>query len=430
MAVSAPTGRTEWDRQLGILLTAMAGTCMPALGMVQVVCKRSSLPYFALVGSASGIVGFASLLVATSTVSCAQVERRRWKWIIMRGVFGTFNFGCSQMAVGAGTSLGDVAVLQSISIISAGFLGTAFDKGSVCWLHWVALLLGAGSCALIIQADAEDVPKLGHTIALCSGVFSGAMLISVRMLQGVDDLLLCGFVSFHHMLNFWSLYWSGLFDEVPLFKVQENQAGATLVCTVLTFLILTSIVALCKGGKLYHVGGSSTVYMASNMSAGFVGQIYLSGRWPNAITFLGASLMLMAVGMISMARAVYAKAEEPDFRNLESSADKECPAEAQRTESVRTTPRIPSNVGHASQEISSVAAEADCSTVANSTTAADDDAVSLASFIASELSGLSVHSVNTGTRQRKPVPTSLAGPPAAMTGSSGGSWLFNGRVNT
>lgn len=417
-----------WERQLGLFLTGLTGAGMTALGMIQVLCQRERQPYCALVGTASAVVGLASFTVAAGTGTLKRVCERHWKWMLLRGIFGTFNFGLASAAVSVGTPLSDAAVLQCISAVIPPFVGTAAHLEKMVLVHWIALLCSILAVAItmipgFMASTEENSSMVGYVIALFSGVFSGSMLLTVRMLQDVDVLLICSVVSLSHAINFWALHWAGFIDRAALINLVEDTQFATMMLVMLVVLILCCVLASCKGGKANHAGGSTTIYMAVNMAFGFLGQAIVSGECPRISSFVAAALM-MPVFLTSWARRSSC-CSEPLKRPNEAEA-------VQDVTSSKPVSGVPNSTGDATTaacpnslnsqcEMSSETTEQGStvsaidtpsiwvpSTLSEQSTSHPDDLVDLASFIVSEISGWSWDTTSTSTRQRRPAASQLA----------------------
>lgn len=391
----------NWAKTSGLLMTSLAGGMLPALGMVQLYCRSADIPYFAMVGTATGLVCAACSAVAWRSKAVERVERRHVPWILLRGLFGTCNYGLVQSAISMGTALHTIAILQTTSVIVAGMWGAVFQTNRVSIIYWLALMCNLFSIVVTLSGSAVDKTAcLGILLAVCSGMFSGSMILTVRKLREVDDVLLCSVVSMCHMVNFWSLYVSGVVDQAPLQSVVENQQRTLIVFTILVGLILLSVVLICKGGKLHHANGSSIGYCLSNMAVGFVGQVIFSDEPLKANSYAGLSLTLVSMLLLFVAPTRLRPNVKSDASGSSAQANvkRQDPVSLGHTqEEDKEDQTAPHEREHERQRERESGGQSRSPSPQNE----DDDVVSLATFIASEVSGLTWYT-HQGARQRRP----------------------------
>jgi len=146
----------------------------------------------------------------------------------------------------------------------------------------------------------------------------------------------------------------GLVTEVGLNQVLTDTPWEAIATFGVMLLIVTvASASLSAGSQLCPAAASSTIFTSVGMSACYAVQMILHGQTPKPLTILGAALMLVSVSLMACARWFYTVADVD-----------------------------------ACDTVSDVATGSDASI--SSTGGDDTESESLASFVASEFSGVSL----------------------------------------
>merc|ERR1711879_751721 len=144
----------------------------------------------------------------------------------------------------------------------------------------------------------------------------------------------------------------------------------------LLFLVLLTLSALSAGAQMCPAAASSTIYTSVGMSLSYVGQVLFYGEMPGGSTIAGAVFMLISVIMMASARKLYTR-----------------PASAETVK----------------EDISMGSTVPQPSAVEDTGSPDDADHESLASFCASEFSGVSLRERASARLQRMGVSPQVVG---------------------
>jgi len=308
-----------------------------------------------------------------------KIGGHQWKWVVLRGSFGTISYATSLLAVAYGSPLGDSSALQSINVVVSALLGRAFLGESLRALHVAGLCLSVAGALLVskpqwlIGGQDGDAPWLGYSFALLSGFVSGAIFIAARKSQGISPLALTASVTLQEGAIHFVLVWCGSVEEMPLTRLLEVPAEALAMFAFLLFIGTFAAGTTSVGAQMCPAAMSATVYTSTSMSMSFAAQTLLHSEPPELMTLAGATLMLFAVSLMAFARWYYSPIAK----------------QGTEAETIRREVSLPPQATPIS-----AAAEQD----------GDNETESLASFVASEVSGVSGESL-TSARQRRRNPT-------------------------
>jgi len=329
--------------------------------------KRAELPFYYLLAAADLLAATAATTISAAQGDFSRLMPRRWKWVILRGLFGALVLLLNVLAVASGAPMGDASALTSINVVVSALLGRAFLGESLRALHCVALFLSVVGALLISKPESlfgggGDVPMLGYAIALASGVSSGANFIACRKSQGISPVLLTGSATLQGGIMLVLVSASGLAPQAPLHAMAVAPEVSVLAALALLLLLAGNSWCLSVGGQLCPAAVSSTMFTSTGMMLSYALQTVLHGEPPKPMTLAGAGLMLCAVGLLAFARWFYVRFAPADFTT--GAASVASPAAA-------------------------TCAEETASSATGAGDGDDDELESLASFVASELSGLS-----------------------------------------
>jgi len=368
----------------GMVLMAVAGFGVAMMVIMEDVLKRLQLPFFTLMGIA--ILTMAALLAAIAHYQkgWSQLSSNKMKWICVRGFFGCFTYACLLLAVVAGAPLGEASALQSINVIVAALLGRAFLGEPLRWLHMIALCFSVSGAAMITKpqvllglapAPVGGKPWLGYGLALVSGTAAGSTFIAARKSQGSNPVVLTTCVALLDGLMLLLMPATGVVQDTPLrslLGIPWWMTAATMAGLMVTFAI--GSFTLSAGAQLCPAAAASTIFTSVGMTVSFTAQTVLHGEAPEALTVAGAGLLLLGVMCMAVARALPLAMEKP-FAESTAGAGAVI---------------VHSSAGNI-LELSGATSSSGTND-AGTEDADRDDTSSLASFIASEFSGVSASS--------------------------------------
>jgi len=371
---------------------AGAGAGMALMVTASTIVKdRFHLPYYYLMGTANIAVGAGLAIASAVTGDLQRLAARGWKWVILRGAFGMACYALALLAVAYGSPLGDASALQSINVVMSALLGRAFLGESLRALHIATLCMSVVGAWLVSKPEslfgghASGAPWLGYGFALSSGFVSGALFIASRKSQGISPLVMTSSVTLQEGAIHFVLAWCGTVKEMPMTRMLETPVQSIAMFMVFLFLVMLASGSMSVGSQMCPAAMSSTIFTCTSMSLSFAAQTLLHSEPPELLTVMGAALMLSAVSLMAFARWYYSPGTA---RSAPRATGKDGVEEGQ--------PDFASNET-ASQVSARAGEEGD-----------DDETQSLASFVASELSGVSKESLTT-TRQRRN-PANLVAP--------------------
>lgn len=318
-------------------------------------------------------------VVIISRGGFSQVQVHQWKWIWMRGAFGCLTMLLAWMAVASGAPLGDASALGGVNVVVAALLARVFLGEPLHTTHILALsstLVGSVLVSKPISLiDGEHLngstPWLGYALALGSGICSGGLFIASRKSQDISPLVMSFSVTALEGVCLWSMALTGLLPDGPWEFLAADPALALSLFLVLMMIITAAVITTSVGSQLCPAAASSTIYTSVSMTLGYIAQCAIHRKPPEVLTVAGASLMLLGVTLIAAAR--WWQSKEALARGLAASL-------------------LPSESECEGQIVSPHAATSSCKSA---------ETVSLASFIASEFSGL-VPAGGRSVRQRRP----------------------------
>eukprot|EP00927_Polykrikos_kofoidii_P061868 TRINITY_DN56691_c0_g1_i1.p1 TRINITY_DN56691_c0_g1~~TRINITY_DN56691_c0_g1_i1.p1 ORF type:complete len:435 (-),score=84.98 TRINITY_DN56691_c0_g1_i1:87-1310(-) len=363
---------------LGMLALICEGFLDTALVTCSRLMKSQGWPFFR-VNSVSSSIATIGLLIAAIVMKEPIIERsRRFKWIVLRGVFGVLYFILSALAVQLGASPGDVAALSSINGVMAAVMGRFFLGERLRRVHGAALLCSAVGAVLISEpkflfgssGGGRQVGAgvyFGYVAAVAAGLSSASIAISARKAGDVSMWILTLSPTVLGAIFFFLLPFTPLIDEdlsLDFYKTKPLPvAGSVLVMLVCNTLAMTTS---SIGNSWCPAAISSTTGTAARMVWGYAAQILLLHEQPRLVTLSGAACMFVGVVVMATVRT-------PDKRVIDGS-------------SVAVRDEVTSGVTEANEaadEIGDIvkAASGNTSVIAGSNS---DEVESLASFIASE----------------------------------------------
>jgi len=353
----------------GMVTIALCGVTVAVMVATSTITKNINQPYFYLYGTANLIAGLGLAAICAARGDIARLPPGSGKWIFLRGFFGMSVLMLSLMAVAFGAPLGDASALSSINIVVSAVLGRCFLGESLRLLHVLALCLSVVGAVFVAKPEAffgapeqsaeGGSPMLGYAVALASGFVSGGTFIASRKAQSIDPIVMTASVALMEGAASCILPLVGAVDELPMWAMLEAPGDAAALLLALFVLGLFGSWTMSLGSQLCPAAMSSTLFTSTSMSVSYVAQVVLHHAAPEPLTVMGAGLMLCGVSLLAFARWLYS----PMAKTLEGRED------AISGESEATSPSTRAS------EVASVGA--------------DDETESLASFVASEWSGLS-----------------------------------------
>jgi len=296
------------EEVVGMIYMAIAGAVPPVFMVFEEVAKKMKIPYYASMGTAEVFLG----LVVAFAVLCRReaLKSGELKWVLLRGFFGTTCFVLSLLAVSLGAPLGDVNALGSINVVVAALLGRLFLGEDLRLLHVLALccsVLGAfmvckPEVLLGLRPPSHGMPWLGYGLALLSGFCYGGIFIASRKSQEVSVYIMTFSVLAQGSAAFWIVSLAGVVQEAPLNTVTEAPLRTLAFTAAIFVMVAILIVTLTLGSQKCPAAVSSTILTSVQMSLGYLLQALTHSEPPQMLTFCGAGLMLLAVSLMALAR--------------------------------------------------------------------------------------------------------------------------------
>jgi len=334
----------------GMLAMAAAGAgasiCMTLCSLVQ----EWQIPYYRLSGSAEIVMAAGLAITILKNDELAKVQAHEWKWIVMRGAFGSATAVFAWAAVAEGAPVGDASSLGSVNVVVAALLGRAFLGEPLSLFHILALLCSIVGTVLVTKPEAimgaatggspVNTAWLGHALALASGLSSGGLFIASRKSQGISPLVMSFSVSLQMGLSLWIVTSIGLVEDGPLEPLLADPAKGLGLFLSFALLLGVCIYTISVGSQLCPAAASSTIFTSVSMVLGYVAQSIIHHQHPDDLTKLGAALMLLAVALIAGARWWQSKAasarelEEPLMAEDGGNVSEVVPAAEEGTETL------------------------------------------------------------------------------------------------
>jgi len=360
-----------------IMAVAAAGasTCMTLCSMVM----ELQIPYYRLSGLAELVMAAGLMVAILMKGELSKVQAHEWKWIVLRGAFGSGSAIFAWAAVAEGAPVGDASALGSVNVVVAALLGRAFLGEPLGVLHILALVCSLAGAVLVSKPEAimgtagsnVNIAWFGHALALASGLSSGGLFIASRKSQGISPLVMSFSVSLQEGLSLLVVTSIGLVEDGPFEPLLASPVKGMGLFMSFFLLLAVCVYSISLGSQMCPAAASSTIFTSVSMVLGYVAQSMIHNQHPDGFTKAGAGLMLLAVTLIAAARVWQSK--EAKARDLEAPLLQEAANEA----------------------------------VADDVSAdvADEKTESLASFIAAEFSGLAHPSKS--IRQRRLLATAV-----------------------
>lgn len=373
----------------GMFFMAAAGIGVATMLAASAIAKeRFHLPYCYLMGAAQIAVGVGLATASAIAGNFRSLTAHHWKWAVLRGAFGMASFAASLLAVACGSPLGDTMALESINIVVSALLARAFLGESLRCPHIAALCLSVFGACLISKPESlfggrtSAAPWLGYSFALIAGFVTGAAFIAARKSQGVSPLVLASSLTLQVGASHFILGWCGIIQEIPMTRLLAAPSESIAMFAVFLVISVFTAGTATLGSQMCPAAVSSTVYTSTSMSMSFAAQLLLYPVPPELLTVAGAAVMLFAVSLMAFAHRYYSPSTAFSGSIMRSSGEWQVDAFSV----VAASP---------------VSARADiaCSVADDE---ADDDTQSLATFVASEMSGVSKGSIKTARLRRAP----------------------------
>jgi len=300
----------------GMLAMAAAGAgasiCMTLCSLVH----EWQIPYYRLSGAAEIVMAAGLAIMILRNDELSKVQAHEWKWIVMRGAFGSATAVFAWAAVAEGAPVGDASSLGSVNVVVAALLGRAFLGEPLSFFHILALVCSIVGTVLVTKPEAImgaagptlNTAWFGHALALASGMSSGGLFIASRKSQGISPLVMSFSVSLQEGLSLWIVTSIGLVEDGPLEPLLADPAKGLGSFLSFALILGVCIYTISLGSQLCPAAASSTIFTSVSMVLGYVAQSIIHHQHPDALTQLGAGLMLLAVALIAVARWWQSKA--------------------------------------------------------------------------------------------------------------------------
>jgi len=302
-----------------------------------------------------------------------NVKPSQVKWVFLRGLVGCLQLLCALVALKLKVPLGDNSALMTTNVVVAAVLGRAFLGESFRLFHFVAVCLSFGGALIVCKPDlfanGDDVvafhaPWYGYAISLFAGFMAGLQFLTSRMLQKVHPLVMTTSVALQEGFLFLLIAFSGVSGEADFAMIWQAPMITLALVAGIMLLLCGASTTFSAGAQLCPVAMSSTIFTSCSMSLSYFAQVVLKGQFPHFVTMCGAISMLSAVAVMAFARW-YEGRPQVACTSLEFQAQE------------NTISAVGSGVVE------------DNPAAATESSLDDSDTQSLASFAASEFSGIS-----------------------------------------
>jgi len=115
-------------------------------------------------------------------------------------------------------------------------------------------------------------------------------------------------VSLQEGLSLWVVASIGLVDDGPLEPLLGSPVKGMALFLSFLLLLATCVYTISLGSQLCPAAASSTIYTSVSMVLGYVAQSIIHNQHPDALTKVGAALMLLAVALVAAGRWWQSKA--------------------------------------------------------------------------------------------------------------------------
>eukprot|EP00928_Gymnodinium_smaydae_P037308 TRINITY_DN25922_c0_g1_i1.p1 TRINITY_DN25922_c0_g1~~TRINITY_DN25922_c0_g1_i1.p1 ORF type:complete len:386 (-),score=50.87 TRINITY_DN25922_c0_g1_i1:353-1510(-) len=348
----------------GILSMILQGMILTAHLVLGKILQDVQWPYFRL-NAAGSIMYVLAILSCSWTMGGCVPEKRKIKWVALRGLFGVGNFVLLAVAVRMNVPTGDVAALASINTVMAALMGRFFLGEPLRWPHFMALSCCLGGAVLISKPEfvfgsSQKVSLVsGYLAAIGGGLSMACVPICARK---AGDASLSSLTVATGMTSFLAtslLPLTPLMDDCCLQKIGESTLQAFGWMVLFSFNSSSAALLASAASKWCPAAVSATASTASRMVWGYVAQVVFFDAIPDAMSLGGAVLMLVGVIVMAVARV------------------------PPRPDELRGSPGSPA----AADSLQAVSPAAD----ASGDTGAEDETESLGSFIASEFAQRAAH---------------------------------------
>mmetsp|Transcript_12053 Transcript_12053/g.22127 ORF Transcript_12053/g.22127 Transcript_12053/m.22127 type:complete len:388 (+) Transcript_12053:70-1233(+) len=292
---------------LGMLLMLLNGVLNSMMVVAGSFAKELEWPYFRLL-AASGVVIFASLAALALTWHCPLPDMRQFKWLLLRGGFGSLTFVLMIASVRIGASPGDAAAMASINTVVAALLGRLLLGEQLHFVHGLAVVCSiAGSLLICRPGFLFGTPNpafVGYIVAAASGFMQACVFISARKSHGTPLLLLNMSPAGFCVIAFGVLPSTPLLEDFSLEPVWDYPLLGLGLVAAYAVLLAGGMCTNSAAGMWCPAAVSATMNTGSKMLSGYLAQTLLFAQSPEVITLVGAALMLVAVVIMAAARSV------------------------------------------------------------------------------------------------------------------------------
>eukprot|EP00927_Polykrikos_kofoidii_P005449 TRINITY_DN12159_c0_g1_i1.p1 TRINITY_DN12159_c0_g1~~TRINITY_DN12159_c0_g1_i1.p1 ORF type:complete len:415 (-),score=58.28 TRINITY_DN12159_c0_g1_i1:79-1137(-) len=252
----------------------------------------------------------ASLIIACALFAqrVPRPEARAVKWIFMRGLTGLGASVCLVLSVQVGAPPGDVAALASVNTLVAAFIGRVFLAEVMFWTHGVAFCSTICGVVLItrpafIFGGSSGDFLLGYTLAVAGGVGQAFIFICSRKAGEVPVTSLALSATFMHALGYALAPLAPFVEDFTLGPLVDSPQLALTWLALLTLMTVLGMLTNSAGAKWCPAAVSATLTTASSIVFGYLAQLLVFDGTLELLPLTGAALMLAAVLFLTLARS-------------------------------------------------------------------------------------------------------------------------------
>merc|ERR1719356_2301967 len=105
----------------------------------------------------------------------------------------------------------------------------------------------------------------------------------------------------HFSVACWAVALAELVDDAPMEGLVESPRIVSVWLAVILLLVAANSISTAVGAQMCPAAVSSTLCTSTQMVCGYIADIVITKTLPNALTIVGASLMLLAVIVMAVA---------------------------------------------------------------------------------------------------------------------------------
>mmetsp|Transcript_48976 Transcript_48976/g.116473 ORF Transcript_48976/g.116473 Transcript_48976/m.116473 type:complete len:460 (-) Transcript_48976:170-1549(-) len=287
-----------------MLLNGLLNTAMVVSGRF---AREIEWPYYRLV-ALSAVVTFVCFALAAYVSRASLPDAQQFKWLVLRGLFGSIAFILMVTSLRLGASPGDAAAMASINALVAALLGRAMLGEALQSAHGVGVLCSTAGAILICRpgflfGTANAAALLGYFVAACSGFMQACIPITARKSQGTSLLMLNMSPALFYAVSLPLLTGTSMLEDFHMNPVWDEPALGMGMVGLFAIVLMAAICTNTAGSVWCPAAVSATMNTGSKLLWGYLAQMFIFKTPLEAGKVLGAALMLISIAVIGSAKA-------------------------------------------------------------------------------------------------------------------------------